>query len=309
MNASVEPTIIAVDNITFEELLKDIDLKVKELVSGEIKHCAWTGLHTLIPSHMYLPVEFFNEWAHKGTWALNTAASNPQIMARVISPSLSPMALATLQHSVRSVLFRAIEKVDVSVREVVEIIDSLHLEANSDNLVVSVNILTFIAARKMWHLYPVGGKSADSVAEHYSLGEAVAELLSTTEFDGIVYKAETDEDDRDVQLSRQEVAQIFREQQAKTHQETIRQDTGYYVFLGKLPGVTKKSPPFREGLLSLITDMREPNATAVASWLRQIKKSLGTTHAMPLIHRPAAAEAINLLAAARLDTVDTHQAP
>lgn len=272
-----DETIATVKTMTFEDLIRSIDDNVKAIAAGVYPECVWTGLHVMMPTR--LPDEFLNEWAHKGTWALNTLSSQPKLMPITITKTtiLSSMELATLQHNVRSVLFDAIDRID-SMREVVEIIDTLHLRIENDKMVVAVNILTFIVARKMWHLFPAEGKTPRSNVEHYSFGEAIAELLSEPKFEGITFKTDPDDLSTDVVLSRLEVAKIFREQQAKTHQDIIRKEAGYYAFLGRLPSPQKKSPPFREGLLSLITDMREPNTTAIASWLRQIKKGLSTPH-------------------------------
>lgn len=275
---------------TFEDLIRSIDAKVKDLVEGDCKECVWTGVQALMPN--ILPPGFVEEWAHKGTWALNTVASQPKITNLAPKPSLSPLELAQLQHSVRSSLFDAMAKI-AAAQSAVEIIESVRIRFEHGQLTVVVSVMTFIVARKMWHLYPQANKPAVSNAEHYSFGEAVAELLTTPEFEGITFKTDPTDETRDVELTRQDVADIFREQQAKTHQDIIRKDTGFNLFQ-VISGLQKKSPPFREGLLSLITDMREPNTTAIASWLQQIKKSFSTRTTQPLfLHQDNVADLIN----------------
>lgn len=273
---------LVLGRMSFEEMIQTIDDNVRALVAGDTSECVLTGLHMLMPST--LPPDFVELWAHKGTWALNTVLSQPKYLTVATIAPLSSMALATLQHGVRSVLFDAIGTIDAT-RPAVEIIDSLRLTIDNQCLVVSVSILTFIVATKPWHLFPADGKPLRSTVEHYSFGEAVAELISTPHFEGILFKADPDDPSKDVSVSRHEVAEIFRDQQAKTHQETIRKDNGYNAFMESFTS-TKKTPPFREGLISAITDMRDPVARTIASWLQQVKKNLGAADAHPYFPQP-----------------------
>lgn len=287
MNDTDDYTYIGLN--TFDDLIKDIDAKVKGMMDGECQECVWCDVQMLMPN--ILPPGFVEECAGKGTWALNTVASQPKITMMAPKSSLSPVELATLQHTVRSALFDAMARIAVA-QSAVEIVESVRIQFENGLLTVMVNIMTFILARKMWHLYPKNGKPLLSNAEHYSFGEAVAELLITPEFEGITFKTDLTDESQDVELTRQDVADIFREQQAKTHQDIIRKDIGFNMFQG-ISGLIKKSPPFREGLLSLITDMREPNASAIASWLQQLKKNFGKYTSQPHFDPGNTAELIN----------------
>lgn len=260
-------------------LRESIDKSVVELLNGEIESAYWSGLQAMFPEA--LPEGFLETWANKGTWAVNTMASQPKR-----GPSLpqdtkltKPLDVALTQHFVQRMLFAALERTAGSERTTVDIVDSLRIELVGNVVVATVTVLTFIVARKMWHLYPRYSHLLASTPEHFSFGEAVAELLITPEFEGITFKKVPDDESQDIELTRQDVADILRQHQAKTHQDVVRKDNSTYSFMES--HVFKVTPPFSEGLIGLLADIRDPNNERIAAWLLQCKKDFGRLDTSP----------------------------
>jgi hypothetical protein len=265
-----------------DRLREDLDEVVKKLLNREIDNCSFTGIAALCQDTV--PEGFVDAWGAKGTWAINTALSQPvsQYVAQT-KDGISQVEILRAQHFVQKTFFDALFKTMEHFQSpTVDILDSLFIDRVTQpstgmdgirpfDIRVTITIKSYIVARKMWHLSFNGKPSSDERDHHYSFGEAMAALLVGSGFDGIVFKYEPDNDEADISLTRADIADILRQHQARAHQEIIRSGAGQYIFDNDNG---KKSPPFSEALINILGSLREPNTLQIARWLTQCKKDM-----------------------------------